>query len=110
MNTLRFARAATRARPAFARPALQRRTYADVASDKIQLSLTLPHQVRRVFADIQPDDRGLLLIVVLAEHLQVYRCVRPALPSFLPMTTVRKTERLIHIPIQRPSEPPRRIR
>lgn len=46
MNTLRIARAAVRARPAaIARP-LQRRGYAEVASDKIKLSLALPHQVR----------------------------------------------------------------
>jgi hypothetical protein len=46
MNTLRIARAAVRARPAaIARP-IQRRGYAEVASDKIKLSLALPHQVR----------------------------------------------------------------
>lgn len=45
MNSLRVARAALRARPtAFANMA--RRGYADVASDKIRLSLALPHQVR----------------------------------------------------------------
>jgi hypothetical protein len=45
MNSLRIARAAVRARPAaIARP-LQRRGYAEVASDKIKLSLALPHQV-----------------------------------------------------------------
>jgi F-type H+-transporting ATPase subunit delta len=46
MNSLRIARAAVRARPAaIARP-FQRRGYAEVASDKIKLSLALPHQVR----------------------------------------------------------------
>jgi hypothetical protein len=46
MNTFRIARAAVRARPAaIARP-IQRRGYAEVASDKIKLSLALPHQVR----------------------------------------------------------------
>lgn len=46
MNSFRVARAALRVRPtAFAAP-LARRGYADVASDKIQLSLSLPHQVR----------------------------------------------------------------
>jgi hypothetical protein len=46
MSSLRIARAALRARPAaIARP-LQRRGYAEVASDKIKLSLALPHQVR----------------------------------------------------------------
>ena len=46
MSAFRFARAAIRARPAaIARP-VQRRGYAEVASDKIKLSLALPHQVR----------------------------------------------------------------
>jgi hypothetical protein len=46
MSSLRIARAALRARPAaIARP-LQRRGYAEVANDKIKLSLALPHQVR----------------------------------------------------------------
>lgn len=46
MNSFRVARAALRVRPtAFASP-LARRGYADVASDKIKLSLALPHQVR----------------------------------------------------------------
>jgi hypothetical protein len=44
MNAFRVARAA---RPAFnAFRTVQRRGYADVAPDKIQLSLALPHQVR----------------------------------------------------------------
>lgn len=44
MNAFRVARAA---RPAFnTLRAVQRRGYADVAADKIQLSLALPHQVR----------------------------------------------------------------
>jgi hypothetical protein len=46
MSSLRIARAALRARPAaIARP-IQRRGYAEVANDKIKLSLALPHQVR----------------------------------------------------------------
>lgn len=46
MSAFRFARSALRARPAaIARP-VQRRGYAEVASDKIKLSLALPHQVR----------------------------------------------------------------
>ena len=50
MNGLRIVgRAAVRARPtssAAVRAPVLRRSYADVASDKIKLSLTLPHQVR----------------------------------------------------------------
>lgn len=51
MSTFRVARIALRASNASLRPALQtqRRGYADVASDKIQLSLSLPHQVRPGF-------------------------------------------------------------
>jgi hypothetical protein len=46
MSSLRIARAALRARStAIARP-IQRRGYAEVASDKIKLTLALPHQVR----------------------------------------------------------------
>jgi F-type H+-transporting ATPase subunit delta len=46
MSSLRIARAALRARPAaIARP-IQRRGYAEVANDKIKLTLALPHQVR----------------------------------------------------------------
>lgn len=46
MNSLRIARAAVRARPTAIARLLQRRGYAEVASDKIKLSLALPHQVR----------------------------------------------------------------
>jgi hypothetical protein len=45
MNSLKVARVALRAaRPSV--PKLARRGYADVAPDKIRLSLALPHQVR----------------------------------------------------------------
>lgn len=44
MNAARFARSALRAGQV-ARPLVARRGYADVAADKIQLSLALPHQV-----------------------------------------------------------------
>lgn len=46
MSSLRFARAALRARPAAIRLPLGRRTYADAVADKIKLSLAMPHQVR----------------------------------------------------------------
>lgn len=47
MNTLRLARVATRARSASSlRVPFQRRGYADAVSDKIKLTLALPHQVR----------------------------------------------------------------
>ena len=43
--SLRIARAVTRTRPIMLRFALQRRGYADPVSDKIKLTLALPHQV-----------------------------------------------------------------
>lgn len=46
MSSLRFARAALRARPAAIRIPAGRRTYADAVPDKIKLSLAMPHQVR----------------------------------------------------------------
>ena len=45
MNSLRFARAAVRIHPSFTRIPMQRRGYADAVSDKLKLTLTLPHQV-----------------------------------------------------------------
>lgn len=46
MNSVRVARVALRARPV-ALKTLQKRGYADAVSDKIKLSLALPHQVCR---------------------------------------------------------------
>lgn len=45
MNFLRIARATARFIPTATRPNLQSRGYADAVSDKIQLTLALPHQV-----------------------------------------------------------------
>lgn len=45
MSALRLSRAALRARSAVALKPIQRRGYADAVSDKIKLSLALPHQV-----------------------------------------------------------------
>jgi F-type H+-transporting ATPase subunit delta len=45
MSSLRFTRAALRARPAALRVPVQRRGYAEAVADKIKLSLSLPHQV-----------------------------------------------------------------
>lgn len=43
--SLRIARALTRIRPSHFQLPLQRRGYADAVSDKIKLTLALPHQV-----------------------------------------------------------------
>lgn len=45
MNTLRIARAAARTRAVSAHLPPQRRGYAEAVSDKIKLTLALPHQV-----------------------------------------------------------------
>ena len=47
MSSFRFARSALRARPSMFSAPIQRRGYAEAVADKIKLSLTLPHQVRR---------------------------------------------------------------
>ncbi|MCJ1385057.1 delta subunit of the central stalk of mitochondrial F1F0 ATP synthase, atp16 [Xylographa soralifera] len=44
MNSLRIARATLRTYPSAIRTPLQRRGYADAVSDKIKLTLALPHQ------------------------------------------------------------------
>ena len=49
MSSLRIARAALRARSAAVARPVQRRGYADAVSDKIKLSLALPHNVRLIF-------------------------------------------------------------
>lgn len=46
MSAIRVARVALRARSAAVARPIQRRGYADAVSDKIKLSLALPHQVR----------------------------------------------------------------
>lgn len=56
MSSLRFARAALRARPAAIRLPLGRRTYADAVADKIKLSLAMPHQVRPDFCPMDKDE------------------------------------------------------
>ena len=45
MSAIRIVRAAIRARPSTLRIPIQRRGYADAVSDKIKLTLALPHQV-----------------------------------------------------------------
>merc|ERR1711881_307157 len=87
MNTLRVARQAVRAAPRTLRAApaqrfaVQRRGYADVASDKIQLSLALPHQSIYKSADVvqvnlpaETGDMG-----VLANHVPSIEQLKPGL-------------------------------
>jgi hypothetical protein len=111
MNSFRVARAALRVRPtAFAAP-LARRGYADVAADKIQLSLSLPHQVRSLrsatsirLAQLnarqkkKTENDGLVLTCIVSTgHLQVAGCVR--IPTIFPDTAItRKRARLTYGP------------
>lgn len=52
MSSLRLSRAALRARPTTLINTVQRRGYADAVSDKIKLSLALPHQVRDYWREL----------------------------------------------------------
>ncbi|KAF2671372.1 epsilon subunit of F1F0-ATP synthase N-terminal domain-containing protein [Microthyrium microscopicum] len=81
MSALRIARSALRARPTSFRTPLSRRGYADVASDKIKLSLSLPHQsifkstdVVQVNLAAETGDMG-----VLANHVPSIEQLKPGL-------------------------------
>jgi hypothetical protein len=50
MSATRLSRVALRARSAASRSFVQRRGYAEAVSDKIKLSLALPHQVSDLFS------------------------------------------------------------
>ncbi|KAI1180304.1 ATP synthase delta chain [Nemania sp. FL0916] len=88
MSALRVARAALRARPAAMRPLvqpLQRRGYADAASDKIKLSLSLPHQSIYSSRDVVqvnlPAESGEM--GVLANHVPSIEQLKPGLVEII---------------------------
>ncbi|KAL4866836.1 hypothetical protein BDV12DRAFT_187151 [Aspergillus spectabilis] len=81
MSSLRFARSALRARPATFRVPLQRRGYAEAVSDKIKLSLVLPHQTIFRSTDVVqvniPAESGEM--GVLANHVPSIEQLKPGL-------------------------------
>ncbi|KAF2756583.1 epsilon subunit of F1F0-ATP synthase N-terminal domain-containing protein [Pseudovirgaria hyperparasitica] len=81
MNSLRVARAVSRVRPTAFRAPIQRRGYAEVASDKIKLSLALPHQAIFKSQDVVqvniPAETGEM--GVLANHVPSIEQLKPGL-------------------------------
>ncbi|KAK3944741.1 epsilon subunit of F1F0-ATP synthase [Diplogelasinospora grovesii] len=81
MNSLRIARAALRVRPTAIRAPLQRRGYAEAVSDKIKLSLSLPHQSIYKSQDVVqvniPAESGEM--GVLANHVPSIEQLKPGL-------------------------------
>ncbi|KAG8623438.1 hypothetical protein KVT40_008414 [Elsinoe batatas] len=81
MSSLRVARSVLRARPTAFKPIVARRGYADVAADKIQLSLALPHQSIYKSQDVVqvniPAESGEM--GVLASHVPSIEQLKPGL-------------------------------
>jgi hypothetical protein len=82
MISVRIARAVARTRPAAVRLPLQRRGYADAVSDKIKLTLALPHQVLKIFHCVAGSSEVYVPSLKLTQrpvivNLQIYGCVRP---------------------------------
>ncbi|RMD39916.1 hypothetical protein DV735_g5217, partial [Chaetothyriales sp. CBS 134920] len=81
MSALRATRAARVARSAFAKTPMQRRGYADAVSDKIKLSLVLPHQTIYKSQDVVqvnvPAESGEMGI--LAQHVPSIEQLKPGL-------------------------------
>ncbi|KAK0669475.1 ATP synthase [Cercophora samala] len=85
MNSLRIARAAIRARPALLRAPVQRRGYAEAVSDKIKLSLSLPHQAVYKSQDVVqvniPAESGEM--GVLANHVPSIEQLKPGVVEII---------------------------
>ncbi|KAL2074534.1 hypothetical protein VTL71DRAFT_8312 [Oculimacula yallundae] len=85
MNSLKIARVALRARPAAIKAPLLRRGYAEAVSDKIKLSLVLPHQsiyksqgVVQVNIPAESGEMG-----VLANHVPSIEQLKPGLVEII---------------------------
>ncbi|KAI9737125.1 MAG: delta subunit of the central stalk of mitochondrial F1F0 ATP synthase, atp16 [Cirrosporium novae-zelandiae] len=85
MNSFRVARTLLRARPLAMRAPLQRRGYAEAVSDKIKLSLALPHQSIYKSTDVVqvniPAESGEM--GVLANHVPSIEQLRPGLVEII---------------------------
>ncbi|MCJ1397066.1 delta subunit of the central stalk of mitochondrial F1F0 ATP synthase, atp16 [Xylographa trunciseda] len=85
MNSLRIVRAASRAHPSAIRTNLQRRGYADAVSDKIKLTLALPHQSIYKSTDVVqvniPAESGEM--GVLANHVPSIEQLKPGLVEII---------------------------
>ncbi|KAL2052298.1 hypothetical protein ABVK25_007457 [Lepraria finkii] len=85
MNSLRVARAAARIRQSTFVAPLQRRSYADAVSDKIKLTLALPHQSIYKSTDVVqvniPAESGEM--GVLANHVPSIEQLKPGLVEII---------------------------
>ncbi|KAJ9615396.1 delta subunit of the central stalk of mitochondrial F1F0 ATP synthase, atp16 [Cladophialophora chaetospira] len=85
MSALRISRAALRVRSAVAFKPIQRRGYADAVSDKIKLSLALPHQSIYTSQDVVqvniPAESGEMGI--LAQHVPSIEQLKPGLVEII---------------------------
>ncbi|KAK4555015.1 delta subunit of the central stalk of mitochondrial F1F0 ATP synthase, atp16 [Recurvomyces mirabilis] len=85
MNSFKVARAAVRARSSAMRVPVTRRGYADVAPDKIKLSLALPHQAIYKSQDVVqvniPAESGEMGI--LAQHVPSIEQLKPGLVEII---------------------------
>jgi len=92
MNSLRIARVALRARPTAIKAPLQRRGYAEAVSDKIKLSLALPHQSIYKSQDVVqvniPAESGEM--GVLANHVPSIEQLKPGLIEIIEETAGSK--------------------
>ncbi|MCJ1228825.1 delta subunit of the central stalk of mitochondrial F1F0 ATP synthase, atp16 [Toensbergia leucococca] len=85
MNSLRIFRSVARSRPTAIRVHLQRRAYADAVSDKIKLTLALPHQSIYKSTDVVqvniPAESGEM--GVLANHVPSIEQLKPGLVEII---------------------------